>query len=872
MEIEKKSHKIQQKDSDLFLSSLPSTPMAFLLVLLFSFISKPTTVYSAGSASFIPQDNFLIDCGATNAANSPDGRVFKTEPQSSQFLQAEDDFKVSIPSADVPSPIYLTARIFVKDATYSFHMSHPGFHWVRLHFFPINNNVFDLQKATFTVTTNKYVLLHSFNVNNTNHAIVKEYLVNITDPQFSIKFAPQKNSAAFINAIEVVSAPDSLITDTATNLSPVTNFQGLPSFAFQTAYRVNMGGPLITPSNDTLGRTWVSDAEFLKNKNLAKSVTVAPSIVKYPEGGSPLIAPPMVYASASEMADAKVDQPKFNVTWNFDVDTAFGYMIRLHFCDIVSKALNNLYFNVYINQNMAIADLDLSHTMGALATSYYKDIVVNTSMMSNGLSVQIGPSNMGSGDLNAILNGVEVLKMSNTVDSLDGEFGVDGRQENPGSRRGTVAAVGFAMMFGAFVGLGAMVIKWHKRPQDWQKRNSFSSWLLPVHAGDNSFLASKTSVGSHKSGLYSSTLGLGRYFSFAELQEATKNFDSKAVIGVGGFGNVYLGEIDDGTKVAVKRGNPQSEQGITEFQTEIQMLSKLRHRHLVSLIGYCDENSEMILVYEYMSNGPFRDHLYGKNLASLSWKQRLEICIGAARGLHYLHTGTAQGIIHRDVKTTNILLDDNFTAKVSDFGLSKDAPMGQGHVSTAVKGSFGYLDPEYFRRQQLTDKSDVYSFGVVLLEALCARPALNPQLPREQVNLADWAMQWKRKGLLDKIIDPHLVGAINPESMKKFAEAAEKCLAEHGVDRPTMGDVLWNLEYALQLQEAFSQGKAAEEESKPSANAVAAAPVTPPVDAATSNRLATQPAAVNNVQGEVEDVNQHSGTAMFAELANLNGR
>ncbi|KAM1151751.1 hypothetical protein FF1_034458 [Malus domestica] len=891
MEIEKKPTK---QNPNLFLSSLPSsfsTPMALLLVLLFSLLVSPALVLSASSPPFTPQDNFLIDCGATNKATLPDGRTFKTESESTQQLKANDDNKVSIDKADVPSPLYLTARIFKSDATYTFHMARPGWHWIRLHLYPLSNSVFDLQKAKFNVMTDKYTLLHNFNVNenknnNTkNQIFMKEYLLNITEQQFSIKFSPMKNSAAFINAIEVVSAPDNLITDTANNLQPASQFQGLSKFGYETMYRLNMGGPLVTSTNDTLGRTWLPDDAYIKSKNMAKATSVGTTTVKYPDGLTPQIAPPTIYATAVQMADAVVSNQNFNITWNFQAENAFAYLIRLHFCDIVSKSLGNLYFNVYINGNMAISDLDLSHTVNGLAIPYYKDIVVNASLVSNGLSVQIGPSRMDNGAPNAILNGLEVMKLSNSVDSLDGEFGVDGKKvetEGGGPHRGAVAAVGFGLMFGAFVGLGAMVYKWRKRPQDWQKRNSFSSWLLPVHAGDTSFMSSKTSMGSHKSNMYNSTLGLGRYFTFQELQEATNNFDSSKIIGVGGFGNVYLGVIDDGTSVAVKRGNPQSEQGITEFQTEIQMLSKLRHRHLVSLIGYCDENSEMILVYEYMSNGPFRDHLYGKNLPPLSWKQRLEICIGSARGLHYLHTGTSQGIIHRDVKTTNILLDDQFTAKVADFGLSKDAPMGQNHVSTAVKGSFGYLDPEYFRRQQLTDKSDVYSFGVVLLEALCARPAINPALPREQVNLADWGMQWKRKGLLEKIIDPLLAGSINPESMKKFAEAAEKCLAEHGVDRPTMGDVLWNLEYALQLQEAFTQGKAEEESSSavpPSTEATAtatsptgaAAMVPPPTTPTSASRPAT---ILEGDEGSTDahPINDQSGTEVFAQFSNLNGR
>ncbi|KAK9069777.1 hypothetical protein SSX86_010173 [Deinandra increscens subsp. villosa] len=300
-----------------------------------------------------------------------------------------------------------------------------------------------------------------------------------------------------------------------------------------------------------------------------------------------------------------------------------------------------------------------------------------------------------------------------------------------------------------------------------------------------------------------------RHFEFSEILIATENFDESFVIGSGGFGKVYKGNvIIAGSLVvaAIKRLDSMSSQGAGEFWAEVEMLSMLRHCNLVSLIGYCNYEKEMILVYEYMPNGTLSDHLHLLN-TPLSWLQRLQICIGAGRGLHYLHTGTGiqYGVIHRDVKSSNILLHESWAAKVSDFGLSKIGPTNQAstNVKTLVKGTFGYLDPNYYATGNLTRKSDVYAFGVVLLEVLCRKHAVDTSLDEEQWSLVGWVQDSVNEGNIKKIIDPDIRGEISPKCLKEFVRIAESCFHSNPKQRPTMAEVVFILESVLALQEKF---------------------------------------------------------------------
>uniref|UniRef100_A0ACD5W641 Uncharacterized protein n=1 Tax=Avena sativa TaxID=4498 RepID=A0ACD5W641_AVESA len=750
------------------------------------------------NAEFTPADNYLINCGSTADATVGQ-RVFAAETSGSAILTSRSSVAASgwAPGSD-GATLYQTARVFSVQSSYSFRMKSRGQHFVRLHFFGFRYQSYDLAAAKFKVSTQETVLLDNFTPPSSDSPTVREYSLDVTEDMLILTFVPLGNSTSFVNAIEVISVPDELIGDSAQTVNPAGEYLGLAAQPFQTFYRINVGGRKVTADNDTLWRSWDTDDSFFLNSTATQLVPYQGKL-NYQEGtATEEDAPDSVYNTARQLVAQNDTRSASNMTWQFDVDGGSSYLIRFHFCDIVSKATYSLYFDIYVDGWPATQDLDLSEKgLGTLAVPYYTDFVLKSSDPSGKLSVSVGPSSLPKVAPDAILNGLEIMKMNISTGTVVVVWPLKPKNK-------------LAIILGSVLGcVGAAIIaailcfvlrrKKTKKPRRASTSRASSIWS-PLTLNGLSFLSTGTRTTSRTSGTNSDA---SYRIPLAVLQAATNHFDEQMVIGVGGFGKVYKAVLQDSTTVAVKRGNHKSHQGIKEFQTEIELLSGLRHRHLVSLIGYCDEQGEMILVYEYMEKGTLKSHLYGSDLPPLSWKKRVEICIGAARGLHYLHTGFAKSIIHRDVKSANILLDGNLMAKVSDFGLSKMGPeLDQTHVSTAVKGSFGYLDPEYYRRQKLTDKSDVYSFGVVLLEVICARPVIDPTLPRDMINLAEWATKWQKRGELGQIVDQLIAGTIRPESLRKFGETVEKCLAEYGVDRPTMGDVLWNLEFVLQLQEA----------------------------------------------------------------------
>lgn len=289
-------------------------------------------------------------------------------------------------------------------------------------------------------------------------------------------------------------------------------------------------------------------------------------------------------------------------------------------------------------------------------------------------------------------------------------------------------------------------------------------------------------------------------FSFEELERATGGFSEESQIGKGSFSCVFKGVLKDGTIVAVKRAVKAADlkKNSREFRTELDLLSRLNHAHLLNLLGYCEEGGERLLVYEFMAHGSLYQHLHGNDRESFDWIRRVTIAVQAARGIEYLHGYACPPVIHRDIKSSNILIDEEHNARVSDFGLSLLGPTDSSSpLSELPAGTLGYLDPEYYRLHYLTTKSDVYSFGVLLLEILSGRKAIDMQF--EEGNIVEWAVPLIKAENIAAVLDPVLEPPAEQEALKKIATVAYKCVRMRGKDRPSMDQVTTALERGLAL-------------------------------------------------------------------------
>ncbi|KAF4370062.1 hypothetical protein G4B88_028339 [Cannabis sativa] len=313
-----------------------------------------------------------------------------------------------------------------------------------------------------------------------------------------------------------------------------------------------------------------------------------------------------------------------------------------------------------------------------------------------------------------------------------------------------------------------------------------------------------------------------RFLAYEELKEATNNFESASILGEGGFGKVFKGVLSDGTAVAIKKLTNGGQQGDKEFLVEVEMLSRLHHRNLVKLVGYYSnrDSSQNLLCYELVPNGSLEAWLHVRKFSvdandsllssgpmgvncPLDWDTRMKIALDAARGLAYLHEDSQPCVIHRDFKASNILLENNFHAKVADFGLAKQAPEGRtNYLSTRVMGTFGYVAPEYAMTGHLLVKSDVYSYGVVLLELLTGRKPVDMSQPAGQENLVSWARPILRdKDRLDELADPKLGGKYPKEDFIRVCTIAAACVAPEANQRPTMGEVVQSLKMVQRVTE-----------------------------------------------------------------------
>ncbi|XWS23058.1 hypothetical protein CRYUN_Cryun29cG0089100 [Craigia yunnanensis] len=727
---------------------------------------------SMNESAYFPLENILLDCGSlASQANSFDGRNWTTDIRS-HFLASNSDSSFTVSRASsvetsVPEVPYITARIFHSQFNYTLNVT-PGPIFI-LHFYADSYMSLNASKSFLSVTAGQYTLLRNFSAYLTANYInsayfLNEFVVHVENHTLDRTFSPSINASdgyAFVNGIEVVSMPMNLYNQG-------NNVSG-NSTAMETMYRVNVGGQSIHPNQDSgMSRSWTTDFSYLfgaafgvKNYGLDVPITYPPEVPAY-------TAPEGVYNTARSMGSSSEINKNYNLSWSFPVDSGFMYLVRLHFCEIDQKItkVNQRVFDIFINNQIVERGLDVIALRQGNGIPLYRDYTVlspkPTFLGKQDLWLELHPNPQTKPQYyDAILNGVEIFKVSNNDRNLAGlnpalnnESSIHGDEPSFSSRSSKSSKKEILIIAGSLL-IVVLAL-------------SLCIYLVAFPLKRN---IERTRKNTRNSFRY-------RSFSISEIKTATDNFGEAKLIERGAFGLVYKGYIDQGsTAVNINRVTRAiSKQELLKFEAEIRMHSHIRHQNIVPLIGYCKEDREMILIYEYMPNGTLFEHLHfadQRQKSPLSWNQRLEICAGAARGLHYLHYAMAYPIIHGDIKTTNIFLYKSWKAKISE-------------------------------------KLDVFSFGVVLLEVLSGRQAMNPKAAGDkETNAADanrheslvqWALTCLGESKVDPLVDRHLEGKIIPASLTKFMEITQKCLADQGVNRPSMIEVLCSLELAQQLQ------------------------------------------------------------------------
>ncbi|KAM7516693.1 hypothetical protein LguiA_006276 [Lonicera macranthoides] len=683
-------------------------------------------LYLKTAAVYTPTYYVLFNCGSDTTTLSIDTRSWDGDTRS-KFSppDAESNSTSSTASGQTNSitqVLYMTARIIQNCSyTYTFPLS-LGPKFIRLYFYPATYNALEKSTPFFTVIANDYTLLQNFSAFLTvtylkkYSMIIKEFLLQVTDHKsLNLTFSPSPNSYAFINGIEIVSIPDNYyihgLDKGIPNIGQMSPYYVNTTTALESLYRFNVGGNDIPGTNDTgMFRSWVKDDDYLLGETLGFTSHLDIPIT-YTSATPNYSAPEIVYTTARTMDNNSL---RYNMTWAFPVDAGFYYLLQLYFCEFQMEITdgNQRVFTIDINNQTAEEEADVIMWSNGNRIPVYRDYVVRVEDESNNgrdkryLWLSMHPNLKTSSQFaNAILNGLEIFKLNRSDRSLAGpnpeliSTPTSPSTNLPTTDKRQSKLTTFVVIDSVLDGiivvsiLGFLAFR-HRRTAKHYAKSSYD----PISYKS---MPRKNSASSLPSGLC-------QRFSLAEIKSAIRNFEDIFVIGTGGFGNVYKRYIYNGaTAVAIKRLNARSNQGVCEFKTEIELLSQLRHLHLVSLIGYCDENGEMVLVYDYMAN------------------------------------------------------------------------------------------------------------------VLCARAAIIPELPKEQINLPEWARLSYRKGKLEKIIDPRIKNEIAPECLTKFGEVAYSCLRDEGIERPGINDIVWNLEFVLQLQESADKMEQIEDTSEVSIDSYA---------------------------------------------------